>query len=164
LLRAPVQTRSSWNGWALSRAGWELPMRRRDDVLRAWLETKASKIVATQSKTESTADQVRRVFGTRMAGGDMRIEAVAHRLAMTPRTLQRRLAEEGTTFDAVRDVMRKSAAETLLAESTLTLGEVTYLLGYSEPAAFHRAVKRWHGVGPLALRKKLLRKTATTLG
>lgn len=155
-LGAPVRTRSSWNGWMLSRAALQLPMRRRDPALGAWLEGRAAKILSAQAKDESTADQVRNVLGTRMAGGDMRIEVVAQRLATTPRTLQRRLAEEGTTFDAVRDSIRRSAAESFLAESTLTIGEVAYLLGYSEAAAFHRALKRWHGIGPLAFRKKLL--------
>jgi len=160
----PVHTRSSWNGWALSRAGWQLPMRRRDPVLRVWLERKASHLLSLQSRSETMAGEVRRLLGIRMVGGDMHIEAVAKRLAMTPRTLQRRLAEEGTSYDAVRDAMRKSAADVFLSDSTLTIGEVAYLLGYSESAAFHRAVKRWHGIGPDAFRKDLLLRKDTRQG
>src|SRR6266849_6551672 len=77
---------------------------------------------------------------------------LARRLATTPRTLQRRLARAGTSFDALRDDARKQAAELYLADTTLTITEVAYLLGYSEPTAFHRAFKRWRGTTPQAFR------------
>jgi hypothetical protein len=64
-------------------------MRRRDPALRLWLEAKASNLLALQSRSESTAAEVRRVLGARMTGGDMRIEAVAKSMATTPRTLQK---------------------------------------------------------------------------
>ncbi len=69
------------------------------------------------------------------------------------RTLQRRLARAGTSFEALCDDARRTAAETYLRDTTLSISEVTYLLGYSEPAAFHRAFKRWHGKTPLAFRQ-----------
>ena len=84
----------------------------------------------------------------------MRIDAVARRLATTPRTLQRRLARARTSFEALCDDARKEAAQTYLADTTLTIAEVTYLLGYSEPTAFHRAFRRWHGTTPQAFRAR----------
>ena len=84
----------------------------------------------------------------------MRLEAVAYRLATTPRTLQRRLAREATSYDDLRESVRKNAAEELLDERMLSIAEIAYLLGYSEPAAFHRACKRWFHAGPQALRRR----------
>lgn len=84
----------------------------------------------------------------------MRIAVVARRLAMTPRTLQRRLARAGTSFESLCDHARKQAARTYLADTTLSIAEVTYLLGYSEPTAFHRAFRRWHGTTPQAFRTR----------
>jgi AraC-like DNA-binding protein len=74
---------------------------------------------------------------------------------MSPRTLQRRLAEECTSFDALRDALRKQAAETYLTDATLSVGEVAFLLGFSEPAAFYRAFKRWHKTTPQAFRERI---------
>jgi AraC-like DNA-binding protein len=54
----------------------------------------------------------------------------------------------------VLDRVRREAAQGYLADSTLSVGEVGYLLGYSEPAAFHRAFKRWHGVTPIEYRRR----------
>jgi AraC-like DNA-binding protein len=85
------------------------------------------------------------VLSTQVTTGDVRIDVVARRLATTPRTLQRRLARAGTSFDVLCDQARKEAADAYLSDTTLSIAEVTYLLGYSEPTAFHRAFKRWHG-------------------
>ena len=74
---------------------------------------------------------------------------------MTPRTLQRGLAEFGTTYQKVLDRVRCEAAAGYIRRSELSAGQVGYLLGYSEPAAFHRAFKRWHGVTPAEYRRKL---------
>jgi AraC-like DNA-binding protein len=84
----------------------------------------------------------------------MWIDVTARRLATTPRTLQRRLSRAGTSFEALCDDVRKQAAHYYLADTTLSIAEVTYLLGYSEPTAFHRAFKRWYGTTPHAFRAR----------
>ena len=68
------------------------------------------------------------------------------------RTLQRRLADEDVTYLMLLDGTRKAAAGRYVTESTLAIGEIAYLLGYSESAAFHRAFKRWYGTTPEAFR------------
>jgi AraC-like DNA-binding protein len=73
-------------------------------------------------------------------------------MGTTTRTLQRRLADAGVTYNEVLEATRRDAAEQYLAGRVLSIGEIGYLLGYSEPAAFHRAFKRWHGVTPAAFR------------
>lgn len=151
-LKCPIRVRASWNGWALSNDAMHLPLRRSDPALGRWLERQAAAILARQPTTGDVRDEVRGVLSTQLTAGEMRIDAVARRLATTPRTLQRRLARAGTSFEALCDDARKQAAQTYLADTTLTIAEVTYLLGYSEPAAFHRAFRRWHGTTPQAFR------------
>ena len=155
VLACPIRTRASWNGWALSKSAMRLPLRRRDPALRRWLERQAADILARLPVTGDIRDEVRRVLSGQLTTGDMRIEVAARRLATTPRTLQRRLAEAGTSFGALCDDARKQAAQTYLADPMLSIGEVTYLLGYSEPRAFHRAFKRWHGTTPHAFRARV---------
>jgi AraC-like DNA-binding protein len=152
VLRCPIRVRASWNGWALSKDAMRLPLRRRDPDLRRWLERQAADILARLPVNSDARDEVRSVLSTLLTAGDVRIDVVARRLAMTPRTLQRRLSRAGTSFEALCDEARKEAAQTYLADTTLSIAEVTYLLGYSEPTAFHRAFKRWHGTTPQAFR------------
>lgn len=77
---------------------------------------------------------------------------VAAELHMSPRTLFRRLAEEGTSFRALLDEVRETLAEELLCTAGMTTEQVAYRLGYAEPACFVRAFKRWKGIAPQAYR------------
>ena len=153
-LHCELETQSSWSGLALTREAWDLPLRRRDALLRNWLERKAAQILARQEGKEGVATEVRRFLSARASGSSTTIEAVARGLAMSPRTLQRRLSEEGTSFDSLREEIRKQTAETFLADRTLSVGEVAFLLGFSEAGAFHRAFKRWHNTTPDAFRRQ----------
>jgi AraC-like DNA-binding protein len=152
VLRCPIRAKASWNGVAIAKRTLEIPLRRRDPVLRSWLERQAGAILARLPAGGDACDEVRSVLSTQATAGEMTIDAVARRLSTTPRTLQRRLARGGTSFEALRDDARRQAAEQYLSQATLTIAEVTYLLGYSEPTAFHRAFRRWHGTTPQAFR------------
>jgi AraC-like DNA-binding protein len=81
---------------------------------------------------------------------------------MAARTLQRRLAVEGVSFKELVDLARRDVSERLLADRSLSVAEVGYLLGFSEPSAFHRAFKRWRGVTPLEYRRSTQATTART--
>jgi AraC-like DNA-binding protein len=154
VLHSEIETQSSWSGFALTREAWRLPLRRGDPLLRHWLEHKAAQILARQAGQEGVAMEVRRLLAAPASGSSMSIGVAARRLAMSPRTLQRRLSEEGTSFDTLREETRKQTAEVLLADRKLSVGEVAILLGFSEPGAFHRAFKRWHNITPDAFRKQ----------
>lgn len=97
---------------------------------------------------------VRRALASRVAGGDTRIQAVARALVTSVRSLQRRLAAAGVSYQQLLDLARKDAAERHLKQSSLSIGEVAYLLGYSEAAAFNRAFRRWHKQTPQAFRAR----------
>jgi AraC-like DNA-binding protein len=152
VLGCPVRTRASWSGWALTKAMMARPLRRRDPALRQWLDRQAAGLLARLPSTGTVEDDVTRVLSAQMTAGEVELEVVARRLATTPRTLQRRLARAGTSFESLRDGARREAAAAYLADTALSIGEIGYLLGYSEPAAFHRAFKRWHGTTPQAFR------------
>ena len=153
-LGCPVTDSGSWNGVAVPLAAWRLPLRRRDPVLRRMLESHADDIVARLPSRHGVALEVQRALTPRVAGGDTRISSLARDLGMSGRTLQRRLAAEGVSFQELLDDARKEAAGRCLSESRLTIGEVAYLVGYSEPAPFHRAFKRWFGVTPERFRQQ----------
>jgi AraC-like DNA-binding protein len=152
ILACPIEQQASWNGIRVSLDIWRLPLRRRDSVLRQLLETQADGILARQPARAGLAFQVQRALTSRVAGGDTSIGALARELAMSARTLQRHLATEGVSYHALLDDARKAAASQYLSDSTLAISEIAYLVGYSEPAAFHRAFKRWFGKTPSEVR------------
>jgi AraC-like DNA-binding protein len=153
-LGCPVRTRQDWDGVEIARASWNLPLRRRDSVLQGLLERQADEMLGRLRRPDTESAALEAVLARRVAGGDTAIASVARELGTSSRTLQRRLAAEGTSYQAVLDRVRRGAAEGYLADSTLSVGEVAYLLGYSEPAAFHRAFRRWRGLTPLEYRKR----------
>jgi AraC-like DNA-binding protein len=101
-------------------------------------------------------DQVRRALRAALSSDDAQLESVAKRLGMTGRSLQRRLKDEGTVFQAVRDEMRRDPADHYLGQG-MSFAEISFLLGFSEPSAFFRAFKRWTGLTPLERRGTLER-------
>jgi AraC-like DNA-binding protein len=79
---------------------------------------------------------------------------VARRLGVSPRTLRRRLQEEGRTFADIADHAMADVARRLLHQPEHTIQEVADRLGFSEPSAFHRAFKRWTGLTPRQFRDR----------
>jgi AraC-like DNA-binding protein len=153
-LGCKVRPGASWNGVSVRRDAWRLPLRRRDPVLRHMLEAQANDILSRLPTHTGLALEVQRALTARVTRGDARIGTLARQLGMSGRTLQRRLAAEGVSYQALLEDARKEAAGRYISESTLAIGEVAYLVGYSEPAPFHRAFKRWFGTTPEGFRQK----------
>jgi AraC-like DNA-binding protein len=130
------------------------PLRRRDRALSSLLERQADEAISRLPVTEAVVLDVRRALASRIGRGDIRIETIARTLATSVRSLQRRLAAAGISYQELLDLARKDAAERCLTNSSLSVGAVAYLLGYSEPAAFNRAFRRWHKETPLAFRAR----------
>lgn len=101
------------------------------------------------------ADQVRVALRSALANDDAQLDAVARKLAMTGRSLQRRLRDEGISFQAMRDEVRRELADRYLSQG-LSFAEISFMLGFSEPSAFFRAFKRWTGQTPFERRVALV--------
>jgi AraC-like DNA-binding protein len=98
-------------------------------------------------------DLVSREVSRSLSDGVPRMVDVARRLAVSDRTLHRRLAERNLTFKTLVDSTRRDVAENLLRTSRYSLTEVAFLTGFSEQSAFNRAFKRWTGQTPTAFRE-----------
>lgn len=96
--------------------------------------------------------QVRKRLIEQLPSGRASEYTVARGLNLSPRTLQRKLREEGTTYKNLLEETRRELANQYIENSRLSINEITYLLGFSEPSNFTRAFKRWHGVSPTAYR------------
>ena len=154
VLGCPVRSGETWNGLAISREAWQPPMRRRDPVLRGVLERHAKEIIACLPEAMTRSLRTRRVIMSRIPQGETEIQSVARVLATSARSLQRRLSAAGTSYQELLDSTRCEAATRYFQDRRISIGEVAYLLGYSEPPAFHRAFKRWNGITPQEFRAK----------
>ena len=153
VLGCDVRAGASWNGLIVSPEAWDVPLRRRESLLRRLLETQADQILAQLPPRTGLAERVQRALARDLDARSTGVDAIARQLAMSSRTLQRRLASESVSYQQLLDAARKEAARRFLAEPSLAISEVAYLVGYSEPAPFHRAFKRWYGVTPEAFRQ-----------
>lgn len=85
----------------------------------------------------------------------IQLDRLARRLGVSTRTLQRKLADAGTSFQGLVDDTRKMLARRYIEDRSLTLSEIAYKLGFGAPSAFTRASYRWFGESPGQVRRKL---------
>lgn len=108
---------------------------------------------AARSDEETTA-RVRLAILEVLPNGEPASAVIAKKLGMSERTLRRTLGNEGESFSALVEAVRKERALLLLADRRASLAEVAFSLGFSELSAFSRAFKRWHGRAPSEVRRE----------
>ncbi len=114
----------------------------------------ARRLREREAPDDDGLDSVRREVDQRLASAEVSMADIAAAVGRTPRALQRVLRTAGTTFRALVDDVRRTRAEALLSDGTLSLSEVALMLGFSELSAFSRAHRRWFRVSARARRVK----------
>ncbi|MGA8086224.1 MAG: AraC family transcriptional regulator [Terracidiphilus sp.] len=148
IFRAPLVFSFRRSELVFSREWVDLPMLKADPVLRNIIEDHVHALLRSLPSRGTTADAVRDLVARNLCQGEPTLEAIASRLHLSSRTLHRYLVEDGTSFrDIIRD-LRRELALMHLDNRNLAIGEIAFLLGFSEPSAFHRAFKRWTGCPP----------------
>lgn len=127
-----------------------------DPELAELLSRHADALIAKLPPRDALTAEVRAAMTPLLAGGDVTIERVAVALNASPRSLQRRLQAEGTTFQRVLDDLRKEIARTYLRDPMRPIAEIALLLGFSDQTTFHRAFVRWTGQTPGEARRRQL--------
>lgn len=97
---------------------------------------------------------VKQLLRNLLPSGRVTIERIADCMAFNPRTLQRRLAQEGTSFQDLLDETRKHMAQQYLEDASISIAHMASLLGYADLTAFCRAFQRWFSVSPREWRKQ----------
>jgi len=158
LFAAPVTYAAAAPTVVWPRSALARPLAARDDALHELLARQLEVALelppATESRLAVEADAivaaVQRSLATDLLRGDVAMTAVARRLGTSPRSLQRRLQQHGTTFQAELDGVRRALAQRLMAEPGASAKAVAYAVGFSELSAFTRAFRRWTGRTPSA--------------
>nr|WP_276308928.1 AraC family transcriptional regulator [Euzebya rosea] len=122
-----------------------------DAGLSAYLLARLDELRA-RAADRSLVSQVRGAVADALPDGQPSKTWVARRLGMSERTLHRRLADEGASFQAIATQVRREAAEALLVTTDHPLADVAFLTGFADQSAFTRAFKRWTGLTPTAYR------------
>ncbi|WP_136418688.1 MULTISPECIES: AraC family transcriptional regulator [Oxalobacteraceae] len=118
---------------------------------RNWTLRMLAKLEQAPQPNNSFSTKVQALLADMLPDGEPQREQVAKQLMMSERTLQRRLAEEGTNFTKLVDDTRREMAQQYLSKGEVSLKKLSFQLGFSDPSAFCRACKRWFGRSPKQL-------------
>lgn len=145
---APVVFDAPVDELVFDRALLDAPMRTADRATAAALGTHGRGICPELEAPDPFLDAVRDAARRGLERGDARVSTIASRLGLSVRTMQRRLGELGASYSALVDDVRRETALQLVGRRPAT--EIALVLGFSTPAAFFRAFKRWTGTTPRA--------------
>jgi len=159
VMKSTVRFRSDANEILFNPDMLALPSVHHDRVMEQLHVDFAEWLLATK-QDRSVSGEVRRVLSQRLEEGVAELESVARYLGMSARSLQRRLAEESTSFRNVLDRLRRDLAREHLEHLGTPVAEVAYLTGFSEVSAFTRAARRWFGRTPGRMRRQVPSKSA----
>ncbi|HEX5276982.1 MAG TPA: AraC family transcriptional regulator ligand-binding domain-containing protein [Fluviicoccus sp.] len=146
-----VRYGAGWTGFSLPMAQLDMPLRMADPAAFSEAVEICRRELEKMTRQVSMAARVRRLM-LEQQNGFPSLQMVARLFHLTPRTLHRRLIEEGTSFKQVLEEVRHRLALEHLKSGRLSIQEIAFLLGYSDVANFRRAFKRWEGVAPSGVR------------
>ena len=116
------------------------------------LKTRADELLKNLENSKTLRGRVESLLLSVLHTGEASMDSIADKLGVSRQTLFRKLKAEGVTFEKVLDELRHQLALRYLREKKISVTETAYLVGFSDPAAFSRAFKRWTGSGPRTIR------------
>lgn len=154
-LDSQIQTGSDADEIDFPAASWNLPIVSADPHLhRLCVQACEEALVRRSKKPTSLKVRVENAIAALLPHGQARLDSVAAMLGVSPRTLARRLADESSSFGGILAELRSALADRYLADRTLPISQIAWLLGYAEIGAFTRAYQRWSGMPPSAARAR----------
>lgn len=141
----------------------DLPIRRDEAALASFLEGAPGRISMLYRRDRATVLRVRDLIRDALPAS-LSQDEVAKRLHMSPRTLHRRLDEEGASFRSIKEALRRDIALARLTKTRQPIARVAADLGYADTSAFYRAFTSWTGLSPERYRKQLANSAPLTAG
>ena len=138
--------------WSFPSAYLRAPLPSSNPTLRELYEAECARLLADLKESADLAAQTKRLL-RKLEGQYPQMPQVARMLNVSARTYRRRLAEEGTSFQNLLDAVRAEHATRLLRETRLPIASIAYRLGFNDPSNFRRALRRWTGQAPRAIRE-----------
>ncbi|ROO33946.1 AraC-type DNA-binding protein [Pseudomonas sp. NFACC32-1] len=144
---APLMFNAPYDALIFERADMEAPLPTANEAMALLHDRFAGEYLARFSESRVT-HKARQALCRLLPQGEPKRDVVAQALHLSQRTLQRRLQEEGTSFQHLLDDTRRELAEQYLTQPDMTLLEIAYLLGFADPSNFFRAFRRWFDTTP----------------
>jgi AraC-like DNA-binding protein len=148
------------NSVAFSRHLLTLPIRQNSETLQPFLSHAPESLLTQFREDNSMTAQIKRRLlnrkGMQTELENMNFDTIAMEMHMTTHTVRRRLKDEGSSFQQIKDSLRCDHAQRLLDQHELSIQAIAEQLGFSESAAFARAFKKWTGFSPGAYREQKL--------
>ena len=132
----------------------DLPIRRDEAALAAFLEDAPGKLTTLYRRDREMVQRVRDLLRAALPAA-LSLEDVADRLHISPRTVHRRLEEEGSSFRGIKDALRRDMALARLTKTREPIARIAADLGYADTSAFYRAFVDWTGMAPAHYRRRL---------
>lgn len=130
----------------------DLPIRRDEAALQAFLDGAPGRITMLYRRDREMVTRVRDLLRSAFPASPS-LEDIALRLHLSPRTVHRRLEQEGSSFRAIKDALRRDTALARLSKTREPISRIASELGYADPSAFYRACVDWTGMSPRAYRR-----------
>ncbi|CAN5841393.1 AraC family transcriptional regulator [soil metagenome] len=163
IFQAPVVFGSDWNALQIDPALPDQPVGKLPRYVFGVLSEHAQALLTSLESSKSVRSRVESLLMPILHTGDAGIARIAGKMGLSRQTLFRRLKAEGVTFERVLDDLRHRLALDYLEGTKVSVNETAYLVGFSDPAAFSRAFKRWTGMSPKAARAARRPPAATAL-
>lgn len=148
----PVYFETGRDALLVSEESLNVPNKLGDETIARFFDCHLEGELASTIPPVSLGTTVRGAVAKVLSEGVPTLSSIASQLGIGPRTLQRRLTEQGHSFQGVVDAARQDLAQQLLRETDYSLAEIAFLTGFSEQSAFTRAFKRWAGQTPRSYR------------
>jgi len=145
---APVTFETDWNAVLLDETWLTHTISVQPRYVFGILGDHADTLLRSLESSKSTRGRVESLLMPILHKGEASMKVIAAKMGLSRQTLFRRLKDEGATFEKVLDALRREMALRYLGAGKVSVNEAAYLVGFSEPAAFSRAFKRWTGKSP----------------
>jgi len=155
IFRCPVLFDQPDNALVFPRRLLAAPLSQADAQVRGMLDAYADRLLAELNQGHGVLDRARLELARQLPEQGADLEAIAAALALTSRTLQRRLRESGLSFSQLVDETRQQLVLHYLRDPALELAEIAFLVGFSEAGSLARAFRRWTGTSPGEYRRHL---------
>jgi AraC-like DNA-binding protein len=150
---APVTFEAKWNAVRLDETWMTHKIAVQPRYVFGLLSERADALLKSLENSKTTRGRVESLLMPILHKGAANMETIAEKMGLSRQTLFRQLKAEGTTFEKVLDELRHRLALEYLRAKKASVNETAYLVGFSEPAAFSRAFKRWTGITPREIRR-----------
>lgn len=132
----------------------EAPIIRDRSEMKRFLRTSPADLLARPDASNSYTGRIRALIGRDLSRSLPDFEWIAGELHVSPQTLRRRLRQENTSFQEIKDLLRRDLAIYYLNRQDRPINDIAHVVGFTEPSTFHRAFKKWTGVTPGAWRER----------